>query len=115
MSSSGSMVSQGLPLKSPAVNPMKDLQLPVVITEAALLVSALNVSSFDSCRLISTLAKPPSIAVRASAEATARSDHMFLLVIGLSDSTSLRTSWAFCAIPSRSEEHTSELQSPMYL
>ena len=73
---------------------MKDLQLPVVITEAALLVSALNVSSFDSCRLISTLAKPPSIAVRASAEATARSDHMFLLVIGLSDSTKVNLSGA---------------------
>src|SRR5690242_20506963 len=67
-------------------------------SEAAFFISDLNVSSFNSCKLISTLASPPSIADRAREDATARSDHIFLLVIGLSVSMIFLASEALRAI-----------------
>src|SRR5437016_8576730 len=72
-------------------------------------ISETNPWSFNDSRLMSTFANAPSIAARARADAVVRSDFMFGFVIGFSLSAISATSRARSA--TRSEEHTSELQS----
>src|SRR6476469_10715567 len=61
-------------------------------------MSSANRASFNDPRLISTLAKAPTMAALARDEATVRSEAMLGLVIGFRVSTMSLTSRALCAV-----------------